>query len=419
MVLRNRRHPFLGLFDGADPNASTPERQVTTVPTQALYFMNDPFFHQQAAAFADRLLARPEAEPRGRRVPPRVPARPDRERDRASAARFLTRLPRRAGRRARRRPARARRGPPTPACCSAATNSSTRIDPMPPSPLAPRTFLRSAVAGSLLMPGILHELLAADSADPLAPRKPHFPAKAKSVIFLFMSGGVSHVDSFDPKPHLFADHGKQVDVRPPRDAQPARLREALPQAAGLEVRPARQERHRGQRRCSRTSPSCVDDIAVIRSMHTSHSNHYNATLGMHTGSFTVARPSIGSWLELRPRHGEPQPALVPRPRPADALRRARRCGRRTSCPVPTRGRASSRAPSRCRTSSAACPSKRQELELAAPEGSQRGPRRDAARRRRSSPRASSRSRRPSGCSPRCPRRSTWPRRATRRSASTA
>ena len=88
MVLRNRRHPFLGLFDGADPNASTPERQVTTVPTQALYFMNDPFFHKQAAAFADRLLALPDAD--------RVSAafrlayqRPPTTRERAGARRFL------------------------------------------------------------------------------------------------------------------------------------------------------------------------------------------------------------------------------------------------------------------------------------------------------------------------------------------
>src|SRR5215207_4444992 len=73
-----------------------------------------------------------------------------------------------------------------------------------------RTFLRSAVAGSMLMPAILHELSGADRGDPLAPKTPHFPAKAKSVIFLFMSGGVSHVDSFDPKPRLTADHGKQV-----------------------------------------------------------------------------------------------------------------------------------------------------------------------------------------------------------------
>lgn len=56
MVQRQRRHPFLALFDGADPNASTPSRQTTTVPTQALYFLNDPFFHKQAATVANRLL---------------------------------------------------------------------------------------------------------------------------------------------------------------------------------------------------------------------------------------------------------------------------------------------------------------------------------------------------------------------------
>jgi hypothetical protein len=59
--VRNRRHPFLGLFDGADPNSSSPERQTTTVPTQALYFMNDPFFHAQAASLAARALAAPAA----------------------------------------------------------------------------------------------------------------------------------------------------------------------------------------------------------------------------------------------------------------------------------------------------------------------------------------------------------------------
>ena len=52
MTLRNRRHAFLGLFDGADPNATTPQRQVTTVPTQSLYFMNDEFFHTQAEKVA-------------------------------------------------------------------------------------------------------------------------------------------------------------------------------------------------------------------------------------------------------------------------------------------------------------------------------------------------------------------------------
>src|SRR5260370_25501288 len=81
-----------------------------------------------------------------------------------------------------------------------------------------RGFLRSAVAGSVLMPGIVAELLAentTDAADPLADRPPHAPARAKNVIFLFMSGGVSHVDSFDFKPKLFADHGKEVQLDHP------------------------------------------------------------------------------------------------------------------------------------------------------------------------------------------------------------
>ncbi|AMV25357.1 Planctomycete cytochrome C [Gemmata sp. SH-PL17] len=59
--VRNRRHPFLGLFDGADPNATTPQRQDTTVPTQALYFLNDPFFHGQSEKVASRALTKPEA----------------------------------------------------------------------------------------------------------------------------------------------------------------------------------------------------------------------------------------------------------------------------------------------------------------------------------------------------------------------
>src|SRR6476619_1435368 len=78
-----------------------------------------------------------------------------------------------------------------------------------------RTFLRSAVGASAIFPALVAELLADEAADPLAPKTPHFPAKAKRVIFLFMSGGVSHVDSFDPKPKLTADHGKQITLDHP------------------------------------------------------------------------------------------------------------------------------------------------------------------------------------------------------------
>ena len=64
MVQRQRRHPFLSLFDGADPNATTAARQTTTVPTQALYFINDPFFHSQADALAKKLASLPDDDTR-------------------------------------------------------------------------------------------------------------------------------------------------------------------------------------------------------------------------------------------------------------------------------------------------------------------------------------------------------------------
>ena len=62
MVQRQRRHPFLALFDGADPNSSTPVREATTVPTQALYFLNDQFFHHQAERMAALTKGMPETK---------------------------------------------------------------------------------------------------------------------------------------------------------------------------------------------------------------------------------------------------------------------------------------------------------------------------------------------------------------------
>ena len=169
-----------------------------------------------------------------------------------------------------------------------------------------RQFVQSAVAGSMLMPGLLSELLASDAGrsassapldadNPVAPRDPHFPAKAKSVIFLFMSGGVSHVDSFDPKPQLIADHGKQVVFDHPETRNRPGYEKIFLKRPDWKFSP------RGQSgiEVSDLFPHVAnqaDDITFIRSMHTSHSNHYNATLGMHTGSFAFARPSIGAWM---------------------------------------------------------------------------------------------------------------------------
>ncbi len=146
----------------------------------------------------------------------------------------------------------------------------------------------------MIMPGIVQQLMA-ESGELSAQYQPHFPAKAKRVIFLFMTGGVSHVDTFDPKPALTRDHGKEIKADHPEiKDRPGYERIYL-------KKPQWEFTAHGEcgTQVSSLFPhvaSCVDDIALIRSMHTSHSNHYNATLGMHTGSFAFARPSIGSWV---------------------------------------------------------------------------------------------------------------------------
>ena len=150
-----------------------------------------------------------------------------------------------------------------------------------------RQAIRSLMGGSLLLPGVISELLAADfarglDADPLAPKEPHFQPKAKRVIFLYMSGGVSHVDTLDPKPRLIADHGKKG----PR---------------GFYKGPNWDFHTHGQSgtEVSEILPNmgrCVDDFALIRSMRADHGNHFEATLGIHSGSVTFTRPSIGSWV---------------------------------------------------------------------------------------------------------------------------
>ena len=158
-----------------------------------------------------------------------------------------------------------------------------------------RHFLRSAVAGSALMPALVREMLAEERTDALAPKPPHFPGKAKRVIFLFMSGGVSHVDSFDPKPKLTSDHGKQVTFDHPETRNRPGYEKLFLKKPQWEFK----KRGKSGTEISELFPhvaGMADDIALIRSMHTGHSNHYNATLGMHTGSFTVARPSLGSWV---------------------------------------------------------------------------------------------------------------------------
>jgi hypothetical protein len=161
----------------------------------------------------------------------------------------------------------------------------------PQSGVTRRQMIRSLSAGSLLLPGVLQNLFAADplldQTNPLAPKNPHFPGKAKRVIFMYMSGGVSHMDSFDPKPRLIKAANEPKSRNKPDGARYlAPLWDFKPGGkCGTEV--------------SDLFPNirdCMDDICLIRSMHGDHIDHFQATLGIHCGSVTVPRPSIGSWV---------------------------------------------------------------------------------------------------------------------------
>jgi Protein of unknown function (DUF1501) len=154
-----------------------------------------------------------------------------------------------------------------------------------------RTCLRSLAGASLVLPGILSELAAADDgAEPLAAKEPHFPAKAKRVIFIFSSGGVSHLETFDFKPELMKADGKMTGAGGGLSNQQKPL-----------VKPRWEFRPGGQ--CGTLVSDLfphlrqqMDDICVIRSMKSDDNEHYQATLAMHTGSFFFTRPSIGAWL---------------------------------------------------------------------------------------------------------------------------
>lgn len=157
---------------------------------------------------------------------------------------------------------------------------------MPHRMLNRRNLIRSLFSSSLLMPGVLSELSAAENDnhgtphDPTAAKNAHWPGPAKNVIFIYATGGVSHIDTFDPKS---TRHGRDGSGQ---DKLMGNIFGAQPDSqCGIEV--------------SNIFPhvrGVMDEICLIRSMRASHFDHSEATLGMHTGSPTFARPSMGSWI---------------------------------------------------------------------------------------------------------------------------
>lgn len=138
---------------------------------------------------------------------------------------------------------------------------------------------------------------AAVNADPLAPRPTHFPARAKRVVFLFMQGGPSHVDTFDYKPAMVEHDGKMRTFDDARTL--AKTRKVIEHRVMKSPWKFRQHGESGMWG-SELFPhiqSHADDLCLVRSMHTEGIAHGPATLFMHTGAINLVRPSVGAWVQ--------------------------------------------------------------------------------------------------------------------------
>jgi len=159
-----------------------------------------------------------------------------------------------------------------------------------------RAMLRAAGCGFGMMglQSLLAETAAAAAtADPLAPKLPMFPARAKRVIFLFMHGGPSSIDTFDPKPYLDQNDGKPLPIKQP-------LTFAAGKTGGLMKSPWKfQNSGQSGLPISDLFPAireCADDLCVVRSVVGEGVDHGAALLQTFTGTFTFTRPSLGSWV---------------------------------------------------------------------------------------------------------------------------
>jgi hypothetical protein len=152
-------------------------------------------------------------------------------------------------------------------------------------------FGAAALAAMLAEDGRAEVPGAAKSTDPFGPKKPQFPAKAKSVIVLFMDGGPSQVDTFDPKPMLEKYHGKPF----PSKVEPTQFNDV-----GNTLASPWKFKKSGQSGLPVSDlfphvATCADDLTVIRSMVSNFSEHTNANYFFHSGSGQQGRPSMGAW----------------------------------------------------------------------------------------------------------------------------
>ena len=150
-----------------------------------------------------------------------------------------------------------------------------------------REFLKKAGAGFGML--ALADLLRANTPDPMAPRLPHFPAKAKSIIWLFMEGGPSAVDTFDPKPELTKRDGQKFDIDVffgspgPLMKSPFSFKQYGQSGAWVCEEYPNVAKH-------------VDEFAFIKSLYSESNNHVPALYQINTGIPRPGFPSAGAWI---------------------------------------------------------------------------------------------------------------------------
>ena len=189
--------------------------------------------------------------------------------------------------------------------------SHNRNFQMPPttSPFSRRQFLQQfggglggmalsslLAGGQLLRPATAQSAGAFNSINPLLPKPPHFPAKAKNCIFIFLDGGLSQMDLFDPKPKLNSLHGQMLP-----DSLLKNVRFAfINKEAKLKGSPRKFQKYgKSGMDFSDLLPqlaTCADDLCLIRSMVGDQFNHHPASLLLQCGQAKLGLPSMGSWL---------------------------------------------------------------------------------------------------------------------------
>jgi hypothetical protein len=152
-------------------------------------------------------------------------------------------------------------------------------------------FASLGLAGLMASQGMVSAAPGDSAVSPLAPKQPHFPAKAKRVLHIFANGGPSHVDTFDPKPLLEKYAGKPL----PRENLRTERKTGAAFPSPFKFKPYGQSGIEVSELFEHVAEH-IDDMAVIRSVHADVPNHEPSLMLMNCGESRLIRPSMGSWV---------------------------------------------------------------------------------------------------------------------------